>query len=335
MISEKQTHKLNFYFKHILDYFDLTKLIVIEDGREIRMPCPIHGGDNPTGFSWDKKYQRWRCWTKGCHERYGIDAKSFIDGMLDGSPDPITTEEIMHLIFNEYEDTDMDYSYNVQDTRKIEFEEFKDLNISERLCGLHAMRWGISKGTIDRYLVGIYPTITQYRVLFPIFDSKGTIVGATGRAIRYDKNNKRFPKWKHYNFRKSGLFYNIHAFKPNKNTAIIVEGPADVLKLESANIHNSLALLGSDMSNEQRIALDEIGIKNIYLCLDNDKAGWKGTEKIGVMLENHGYEVSVLTFDKKYNDAASVPLFLLKRKEFNLEGFQQWLSKWEKTKKTL
>ena len=194
----KKEYKFNFYFKNVLDYFRLSHLITIEDGREIRMPCPIHGGDNPTGFSWDKKYNRWRCWTNGCHEKYGIDAKAFVDGMLDGNPDPITTDDIMDIIFDKYENENKDYTYKGTESRTGKLEEFHDLCPSERLHSVSTMKWGISKGVLDRYLVGIYPSITPRRILFPIFDMDGKIVGATGREIHYEKElKKRFPKWKH------------------------------------------------------------------------------------------------------------------------------------------
>lgn len=36
---------------------------------EIRCPCPVHGGDNPTAFSYSMRFKRWRCYTSNCHEK--------------------------------------------------------------------------------------------------------------------------------------------------------------------------------------------------------------------------------------------------------------------------
>jgi DNA primase len=35
---------------------------------ELRCACPVHGGDNPTGFSYSTTFKRWRCFTGRCHE---------------------------------------------------------------------------------------------------------------------------------------------------------------------------------------------------------------------------------------------------------------------------
>lgn len=38
--------------------------------KEIRSACPIHGGNNPTAFSYNTQTKRWVCYTKQCHEGY-------------------------------------------------------------------------------------------------------------------------------------------------------------------------------------------------------------------------------------------------------------------------
>jgi hypothetical protein len=35
---------------------------------ELRCSCPVHEGDNPTGFSYSTTFKRWRCFTGRCHE---------------------------------------------------------------------------------------------------------------------------------------------------------------------------------------------------------------------------------------------------------------------------
>jgi DNA primase len=53
----------------LLDYFDID---YIDSQQTISFPCPIHGGDNPTGSSILKRdIGNWKCYTAQCHEQYG------------------------------------------------------------------------------------------------------------------------------------------------------------------------------------------------------------------------------------------------------------------------
>jgi hypothetical protein len=54
---------------------------------DIQGCCPIHGGDNPTGFSYDSRIKRWRCWTHKCHEKkeYGTGLIGLIRGIKEYS----------------------------------------------------------------------------------------------------------------------------------------------------------------------------------------------------------------------------------------------------------
>lgn len=56
--------------EQIFEKFDI---IVPHNGysQEIRMACPIHDGDNRSGFLYDKNLMYWACWTNECHDYYG------------------------------------------------------------------------------------------------------------------------------------------------------------------------------------------------------------------------------------------------------------------------
>jgi len=310
-------------FKCVLQHFGLMDNINIEDEKTIRMSCPIHCGDNPTGFSWDKEFRRWRCWTRGCHDSYKNTLSGFIDGMIEQIGIGATRKDIINEILSNNKNAIVKQHNNREIKKDIALTEYTDLKISERQISIQAMKWwGISKKVIDKYLVGIYPNITAGRILFPIFETSGRIVGATGRKIYYSKDSE-FPKWKHYHIKTNNILYNIHAFKPKKNSIILTEGPSDVLKLETANIHNGLALFGDNIGEAQIKILNNLGVEKIILALDNDKAGRKATKKIGETLANHGYKVEVMCIDK-YNDIGETPLFLLKRNVFEIKELCEW-----------
>lgn len=141
------------------------------------------------------------------------------------------------------------------------------------------------------------------RAFFPILDITGRyIVGWSGRSI-YDKCSKcgmhHYPKrsscpdpqyssiytkWKHSEgFKVESCLYNIWYAKPfiNKTgTVILCEGPGDVWALEAAGIRNSVALLGLNISRQQRLILQNAGALTIISMFDNDEAGKKAMEKL-------------------------------------------------------
>ena len=64
------------------------------------------------------------------------------------------------------------------------------------------------------------------------------------------------------------------------SSAIIVESPGNVWRLEEAGIHNSVGIFGSSLSDRQKIILDGSGAMNIIILADNDDAGKKAAQQI-------------------------------------------------------
>ena len=61
---------------------------------------------------------------------------------------------------------------------------------------------------------------------------------------------------------------------------ILVESPGNVWRLEEAGIHNSVAMFGAHLSQNQKKIIDSSGAFSIICLLDNDEAGKKGAKKI-------------------------------------------------------
>lgn len=309
--EKRLARKLNFYFMDVLHYFNLTENITYEDEAELRMPCPIHFGDNPTAFCFDKSYLRWRCFTNGCHNDVGVEVFGLIKG-IESCSDKEALDIARKILAS---------SGKNGKVKHMRQEKSKDQNVfqikaSERMDSQLLLERGINKKVLKKYMVGIYPSINSNRVLVPIITRSGKIVGASGRKIRGDG-----PKWMHIpkGISTDQNLFNINFVEPKNNTIILVEGPIDVLKFESANIHNSLAIFGSSLTDGQRKLLDELKIENVVLALDNDSAGQKATATIGRTLKEHSYNVKKLCFDTKYKDIGEMPLFLLRRKKFTIE----------------
>jgi len=176
-----------------------------------------------------------------------------------------------------------------------------------------------NKETLIRYDVGLCtnPEKPMYnRVVVPIYDnSYQHMVGCTGRSI-FEKCSKcscyhdatmncpeeekrwTYPKWKHSaEFKSQNYLYNFWFAKKHileSHTAIVVESPGNVWRLEENGIHNSVAIFGSSLSDRQKILLDSSGAMNLVVLTDNDEAGRKAAEQIKSKCQNT-YRVFVPT----------------------------------------
>ena len=93
---------------------------------------------------------------------------------------------------------------------------------------------------------------------------------------------KYLPNYQHY--QKSSLLYNYsEAKKSRAEECYLVEGFFDVISLGKLGIENCVALLGTNLSEEQIKLLDELK-KRIILFLDGDKAGREATINVSVKL---------------------------------------------------
>jgi len=138
------------------------------------------------------------------------------------------------------------------------------------------------------------------RAVVPVYDTEHKyMVGCTGRSIfekcdlcgAYHNNdcpdleNKwKHSKWKHnYGFKTQLHLYNYWYAKKHiaeSGSVIIVESPGNVWRLEENNIHNSVAIFGSNITDRQKTILDMSGAMRIITIMDRDVAGNQGALSI-------------------------------------------------------
>jgi 5S rRNA maturation endonuclease (ribonuclease M5) len=118
------------------------------------------------------------------------------------------------------------------------------------------------------------------RAVVPIYDIDGSYAGCTGRAL----NDETKPKWfNSKGFKKALYLYGVSVTMPyikQTNTVVLVEGQGDVWRLYEAGIKNCAGIFGSDLSEDQLVALEEMEIFNIVILTDTDEAGEKAAEGI-------------------------------------------------------
>ena len=134
------------------------------------------------------------------------------------------------------------------------------------------------------------------RLLFPIHDLRARVVAFSGRILGAGEpkylNSPDTPI-----FHKGKLLYNLHLAKHamrKAERAILVEGQFDVLRLTLAGFEETVAPLGTGLSEDQAALLQRHS-PHVILLYDSDDAGLRATFRAGDELLRHKLRVSVAT----------------------------------------
>lgn len=117
------------------------------------------------------------------------------------------------------------------------------------------------------------------RIMFPLWDVTGRIVGYSGRIYNSEDTSKYINTKETDIFKKGELLYNYHRAKDEarkNNQIIIVEGFMDVIRCYIVGIKNVVATMGTAITDKQALLMKRLA-KEIILCFDGDKAGAKAT----------------------------------------------------------
>ncbi|HKL10203.1 MAG TPA: DNA primase [Clostridia bacterium] len=158
------------------------------------------------------------------------------------------------------------------------------LNDMER-CGLIIKREK-SSGYYDRF---------RNRIMFPIFDIRGRVVGFGGRVLD-DSLPKYLNSPETELFNKRNLLFGLNFAKKytgEEKRIVIVEGYMDVIALYARGIRNTVASLGTALTEDHANLLKRYG-KEIILSYDSDSAGEKATIKAMGILEKTNCKIKVI-----------------------------------------
>ncbi len=143
--------------------------------------------------------------------------------------------------------------------------------------------------------------VFQRRIMFPIHDLDGNVVGFTGR-IYEDTNQAKYINSKESNiFKKGQILFNYHRAKQEikrKKEVILVEGNMDAIRMYTSGIKNVVALMGTSLTNEQVEIIKGLRAK-IILMFDNDSAGEIATYQNGTILEEANLTPSIVRLSKE------------------------------------
>ena len=135
------------------------------------------------------------------------------------------------------------------------------------------------------------------RVMFPLYDEFGKVVGFSGRVYKVqDKNSKYMNSPESDIFIKGKTLYNYHRAKEAVRQAGFVyinEGFMDVIAMHRAHHDNCIALMGTALTKDHLRMLKRM-TRTIHLCLDGDMAGQAAAMKSSDLLTSQGFEVKIV-----------------------------------------
>ena len=141
------------------------------------------------------------------------------------------------------------------------------------------------------------------RIIFPFFGHNKSIIGFAGRTLGQNE-----PKYINIGetpvFKKGSFLYGLEQAKTSikqEKSAIIAEGPFDVISPFQAGTKNIVGSQGTALTLEQ-IKLLKRHAPNISLCYDTDLAGDAAAKRGVDLAEERGLSVKVITLPSEYKD---------------------------------
>lgn len=314
----------------ISSYLNLTK-----KGRNYWAICPFHDDSNPS-LSVSPEKRRWKCWVCGVGgteisfvQKYN--KSGYMDALrkvaeINGFSDPrLSTfvrtkpiDERKTALLKCLSDLTLYYQYalnTAEGKEGLDYLEKRNLNEDFRTKYKLGYAYKDGKATCDFLRskghsvktmedVGIavlsggnYIDKNQGRIIFPICDTEGNVIGYSARRIRDNDGGEKYVNSPEtYLFHKSNILYNFHIAKEKAKLAgyiYVCEGFMDVFALAKVGIDNAVAIMGTNLTAEHIAMLRNLRVE-IRLCLDGDAAGQNAMMKISKVLAENGLSVRVV-----------------------------------------
>ncbi len=156
----------------------------------------------------------------------------------------------------------------------IGFADFNQQELKKTLLNQFSEATLLKSGNFLKNEKGLYPFFRN-RLMFPIKNSTGKIIGFGGRTID-DSMPKYLNSKESKFFNKSRELYGFHSAKQDHkhDFFIVTEGYMDVVMLSQHEIENSVASLGTAFSLSHLQKLFKLKRKIVF-CFDSDEAGLK------------------------------------------------------------
>ena len=163
------------------------------------------------------------------------------------------------------------------------------------------------------------------RLMFPICDEQGRVIGFSGRVLSGDEKSAKYVNSPETPiFRKGKVFYGLDKAKRpilDAGFAIICEGQLDLIACHTAGVANVVAPQGTAFTPDHARILKRY-VNEVVLCFDSDAAGQKAAVRVFDSLLMTGVAVRVVTIPSPHDPDSYI-------KEFGGPAFQERINKAE------
>jgi len=337
--------------KERLNIVDLlgTYIKLEKAGKNLKARCPFHNEKTPSFFvSPDRdSYYCFGCGAKGdiftfVQEFEGLDFFGALKLLAERTGVELTRENIQmknekESIYNCLEAATQFFESNLPKSNSaqkyLEKRGLTEKTIKEWRIGFVADDWRTlydylttrkftdneieQAGLIKRNERSFYDRF-RGRIMFPIRDSAGRVVGFSGRILPENDDGKAA---KYLNspetavFNKSRLLYGFDLAKTaikKFDYAVIVEGQMDIIMCHQAGFQNVVATSGTALTPEHLILLRRIS-NRVIMAFDADKAGYNAATKAWQLALSLGMEVKIAEFSEGKDPAE---LILIDKEKF-------------------
>ena len=290
------------------EYIPLT-----QRGRNYFCVCPFHDDHSPSmSISNDLQiYTCFSCGATGNVFKFLMDyehitfmdalAKVAAKGGIDINVNTYTPRKVINNEFYQIYDiaakfyqNNLNSSYGIEAKEYLKKREIDETIIKEFGIGLSLIKNDvltnlllkkefknddlIKSGLIVENQNGLHD-IYMNRIMFPLMNLEGKIVGFSGRIYNTKDNSKYINTRETEIFKKGEILYNYYRAKDEcriKKTVIIMEGFMDVIRAYTIGVKNVVASMGTAITKEQARLLKRLA-PNVILLFDGDAAGEKAT----------------------------------------------------------
>ena len=333
-------------------------------GSSYKALCPFHSENSPSFFV-NSQMQRYKCFgcgasgdviefleqyegmtfleaLKSLADRAGIELKQHHTSQDDKLRETLLeilslAQKYFHYLLTEHKHGQQARDYLEQ--RKISQESIKLFQLGYSLPawdGLYSYLTSkknyskdqvLQTGLIIRSKTGRYYDRFRNRVMFPLKNHRGQVVGFSGRALDNDKKTPKYintPETKLYHKSKTLYGYSelLQAIR-KQNEIIISEGEFDVISSSQAHVNHIAAIKGSALTTDQAKLISRVA-EQVILCLDADPAGVKATKRAIEVIKDLDLELRVIDLSQVEADFEIKDIDDLARKDPKL---------WRKTAK--
>ncbi|WP_113074541.1 DNA primase [Petrotoga sp. 9PW.55.5.1] len=143
------------------------------------------------------------------------------------------------------------------------------------------------------------------RLIIPIRDNDGLLVGFSGRIIKEEENIPKYLNTSENNYFKKSkilyMYYKNKKFIKENDFAILVEGYFDVISMYRLGFKNVVGILGSSFTKDHAVGLVK-STNKVVSMFDMDEAGKKATLSTIDILYPKDFQIAVSTYPAKDPD---------------------------------